>query len=228
MPMRRAVSLGGRLGAGNSFRMSFSLLEAGCAIRPTIHTPSGDEAVTVHPASVVFQQKRSMQLTQSRFDGRRFHNEKPRQHGFRELLRWLMSRQPGPWHNWIDEPAGPPPPQHSQRLRITFVNHTTFLLQLDGINLLTDPVWSERASPLSWIGPRRHRRRHPLRGPAAYRRGAAQPRSLRSHGYSHAQRLARVHRPVVYTGLGNAATLAKHRISKVVELDWWGTAASTG
>ena len=43
-------------------------------------------------------------------------------------------------------------------MRVTLVNHSTVLLQQPGSNILTDPIWSERASPLSWIGPRRRRK----------------------------------------------------------------------
>src|SRR5947209_1097001 len=42
--------------------------------------------------------------------------------------------------------------------RTTLVNHSTVLMQQRGSNILTDPVWSERASPLTWIGPRRRRK----------------------------------------------------------------------
>ncbi|HSF47038.1 MAG TPA: MBL fold metallo-hydrolase, partial [Burkholderiales bacterium] len=38
---------------------------------------------------------------------------------------------------------------------VTWVGHATVLLQMDGLNVLTDPNWSERASPLTWAGPRR-------------------------------------------------------------------------
>jgi L-ascorbate metabolism protein UlaG (beta-lactamase superfamily) len=44
-------------------------------------------------------------------------------------------------------------------LRATMVNHATVLLQHDGWNIVTDPIWSKRASPVSWAGP--HRRRAP-------------------------------------------------------------------
>ena len=44
-------------------------------------------------------------------------------------------------------------------MRVTLVNHSTVLLQEHGCNVLTDPVWSERVSPVSWAGP--HRRRAP-------------------------------------------------------------------
>ena len=40
-------------------------------------------------------------------------------------------------------------------LTLTWVGHSTFLIQIGGLNLLTDPVWSERASPVQWLGPRR-------------------------------------------------------------------------
>ncbi len=43
-------------------------------------------------------------------------------------------------------------------LRITLVNHSTVLIQQRGVNILTDPIWSERASPVSWAGPRRRRK----------------------------------------------------------------------
>lgn len=42
-------------------------------------------------------------------------------------------------------------------LRATLVNHSTVLIQQRDSNILTDPIWSERASPLLWFGPRRRR-----------------------------------------------------------------------
>ncbi len=51
------------------------------------------------------------------------------------------------------EPAYPRAP--AEEVRITWVGHSTFLLQLGGLNLLTDPVWSRRASPVQWMGPAR-------------------------------------------------------------------------
>ncbi len=40
-------------------------------------------------------------------------------------------------------------------LRITWFGHSTSLIEIDGVRVLTDPLWSERISPLSWIGPKR-------------------------------------------------------------------------
>ena len=38
---------------------------------------------------------------------------------------------------------------------VTWVGHSSFLVQLDGVNLLTDPIWSDRAGPLALLGPKR-------------------------------------------------------------------------
>lgn len=43
------------------------------------------------------------------------------------------------------------------QLRVTLINHSTVLLQQPGFHILTDPIWSERASPFAAIGPRRRR-----------------------------------------------------------------------
>ena len=47
------------------------------------------------------------------------------------------------------------PKESSEKLIVTFINHATFLIQVDGVNILTDPVWSKRTSPFSFAGPKR-------------------------------------------------------------------------
>ena len=44
------------------------------------------------------------------------------------------------------------------KIQLTWVGHSTFLIQVAGMNILTDPMWSERASPVSWAGPKREAR----------------------------------------------------------------------
>ena len=44
----------------------------------------------------------------------------------------------------------------STQPRVTWVGHSTLLVQIDGLNLLTDPHWGQRASPFSFAGPKRH------------------------------------------------------------------------
>jgi L-ascorbate metabolism protein UlaG (beta-lactamase superfamily) len=95
------------------------------------------------------------------FDGKRFYNpEAPQVPGLLDLLRWKLTSRPEPSPGFISdvEQSIPPRRVEGSGLRTTLVNHSTVLLQQRGANILTDPIWSERASPLSWIGPRRRRR----------------------------------------------------------------------
>src|SRR5262245_58631521 len=64
-----------------------------------------------------------------------------------------------PWPRSVPSIYGERPPERigAGHIRYTFINHATVLIQTDSCNILTDPIWSERCSPFSWIGPRRHR-----------------------------------------------------------------------
>ncbi len=95
------------------------------------------------------------------FDGTRFYNpDAPQAPGLLEALRWKLTSRPEPSPRFISdvEQSIPPRDVEGSGLRVTLVNHSTVLLQQRGRNILTDPIWSERASPLSWIGPRRRRK----------------------------------------------------------------------
>ncbi|MBZ5620695.1 MAG: MBL fold metallo-hydrolase [Acidobacteriia bacterium] len=95
------------------------------------------------------------------FDGKRFYNpDAPQAPGLLEVLRWKLTSRPEPWPRFISdvEQSIPPRRVEGSGLRTTLVNHSTVLLQQRGSNILTDPIWSERTSPLSWIGPRRRRK----------------------------------------------------------------------
>lgn len=94
------------------------------------------------------------------FDGKRFFNpDAPQAHGFLDVLRWKLTSRPEPSARFVSdiEPSKPPPCVEGNELRVTLINHSTLLLQQSGINILTDPIWSERASPITSIGPRRRR-----------------------------------------------------------------------
>jgi len=94
------------------------------------------------------------------FDGKRFYNpDAPQARGLLDAVRWKLTSRAEPSPRFIAgvEQSVPLRRVEGSGLRTTLVNHSTVLLQQQGSNILTDPIWSERASPLSWIGPRRRR-----------------------------------------------------------------------
>ena len=170
-------------------------------------------------------------MTSDHFDGKRFFNPGagPNLRSFREVLRWKMQPRPQPWpvHDsevpvWTSRPVEP------GQVAVTYVGQDTFLLQLPGgVNLLTDPHWSDRASPLSWFGPRRVRR-------PAIRFEDLPPIAgvMVSHNhYDHLdlptlRRLEAAHHPRFFVPLANRRWLGGP--ADVVELDWWGDSELAG
>jgi N-acyl-phosphatidylethanolamine-hydrolysing phospholipase D len=112
-------------------------------------------------------------------------------------------------------------------LRITWVGHATSLIQLPGLNILTDPVWSDRSSPVGLLGPRRFVPAIPTMD--------ALPKIdvvLISHDHydhlDHATVVALRKRfgdeTVWLTPLGYRRWFARRRVARVVERDWWESA----
>jgi N-acyl-phosphatidylethanolamine-hydrolysing phospholipase D len=105
---------------------------------------------------------------------------------------------------------------------VTWVGHSTLLVRLNGVSLLTDPQWSDRASPLSFLGPRRVM-------PPGIRFEDLPPIDLVVISHDHydhldaptVTRLWASHRPRFLVPLGLKAWLAKLGIDAVDELDWW-------
>jgi len=93
------------------------------------------------------------------FDGLRFFNT-PRadENGLKDVLRWRFEeRKRAVWPQSVKSLAPDKPPQrvYGSALRLSYIGHASFLLQLYGLNILFDPVLSERASPFAFAGPRR-------------------------------------------------------------------------
>lgn len=119
-----------------------------------------------------------------------------------------------------------PNPDHSHdpsEPAVTWINHTTFLVQLEGVTILTDPIWSERCSPIKFIGPRRL---HPP--PMALEALPRVDYVLISHDhYDHLDRttvlaLVDAHPEITWmVPLGVGRWLREWGIQKVIELDWW-------
>ena len=167
-------------------------------------------------------------------DGRFVNLEPTPDRSLREVMRWqlgsMSAGQRGAWSRWREiAPQPAPPARVTAGVRVTWVNHATALVQLAGRNLLTDPVWSTRVSPVAFAGPRR-------RHAPGIALDALPPLDavLLSHDhYDHLdvptlRALAARHRMPVLTGLGNAGRLAGAGVPRAVELDWGDSARLAG
>jgi L-ascorbate metabolism protein UlaG (beta-lactamase superfamily) len=158
------------------------------------------------------------------FDGKKFINPgNVAAKGFGDVMQWMINRKQGPWTEDLDENYGTKPDEKvHEGVKITFVNHSTFLIQANGLNILTDPVWSERTSPFQFIGPKR------MRQPGI--RFEDLPKIdyiILSHNhYDHLdigtlKNLYRDHTPKIITPLGVKSYLANNEIHSASDLDWW-------
>jgi L-ascorbate metabolism protein UlaG (beta-lactamase superfamily) len=158
------------------------------------------------------------------FNGRLFRNPSgvaPK--GLAALLKWQLQNGRKPWPKSVAASDPVPPPQRTgDEIVVTFINHSTFLIQTPSANILTDPIYSERASPVSFAGPKRVRRPG-----VPFEQLPHVDIVLISHNhYDHMdlpalRRIESKHKPLVITGLGNAKVLSSAGIQKVREIDWW-------
>lgn len=161
----------------------------------------------------------------------RFFNPGVPDNNLSQMFKWITHRQIGPWRKFThsERDFKPQARVHNNDMLVTFVNHATVLLQSKGLNILTDPVWSKRVSPLYFLGPRRHRE------PGL--RLEDLPKIdciLISHNhYDHLdlptlKRLFRRDAPAVFCPLGAGKILRKAGFQEIYELDWWQTRSWKG
>lgn len=161
------------------------------------------------------------------FDGERFHNLEPKAHkSLGDVLKWRFSRPPQ--MQWVPQPGPQMPPEivsrvHGAELRVTYINHATLLIQQHGLNILTDPLWSKRASPFEFIGPQRYH-------PPGLSLDQLPPIDLILVSHNHYDHLdlfslrqlaERFPQAQVVTGLGNGGLIGECGFPDVIELDWW-------
>jgi len=172
-----------------------------------------------------------MPLISDHFDGRRFFNpHAPQGKSRRDVCRWRRTRQREPWPEHVEDvPLTPPPHAARDQIAVTFIGHSTFLVQVGGLCVLTDPIWSDRCSPVSFAGPRRVR----PPGQSLDSLPGVDLLLVTHNHYDHMDlptlRKVRARwQPSTATGLGNAHHLAKAGIRSAVELDWWQTTDLAG
>ena len=92
------------------------------------------------------------------FNGTRFFDPEANQDkNFFDFLKWQLTKKYSPWPDKVLNLSFDCPPTRvmGSELRVSCVGHVTFLIQTHGLNILTDPVWSDRASPFRFVGPKR-------------------------------------------------------------------------
>jgi len=170
------------------------------------------------------------------FDGERFFDPHgaPPDHR-RDLLRWFLDRRlrgtKAKWPSRAPSPFAdrPPPRIEGAVCRVSYVGHASFLIQTAGLNILLDPVWSERASPFRFVGPKR------VNAPGiAFADLPPIDVVLVSHGhYDHLDlatlsRLAAAHRPRVVTPLGDDVIMRNHDPAIAAEACDWNDRVALG
>jgi len=160
------------------------------------------------------------------FDGDVFKNEvKQKTKSFFTFL-WVRLKTPwSTWPEWVESTSHELAKDSISQteLHVTHINHSTVLLQTHNYNILTDPIFSERCSPVSWAGPKRVR--HPG---LKFKTLPKIDIILISHDhYDHLdlptlEKLIERDNPYIITGLGVGRHIKKRE--KVIELDWWEAA----
>ena len=159
-------------------------------------------------------------------DGSRFYNRNGSDKGLSDISQFLWQSlwNESQWPESLANPEASEIPDRVKRgIRATYINHATILIQVDGLNILTDPIWSDRASPVTFAGPKR------IRPPGVAISDLPDiDLILISHNhYDHLDtetlkqlRQRQDKEPIIVAGLGNAALLANLGYEKAIELDW--------
>lgn len=158
------------------------------------------------------------------YDGVRFFNpgHPDTDRSLKDVLRWRFKEKSAPWPNSIPGKQVVPD-KRVEGLRATLVGHATVLIQAGSLNILTDPLWSERASPFRFMGPRR------VVDPGIHFEDLPPIDAiLLSHNhYDHLDiatlaRLHQAHQPLIVTPLGNDAVVSRAiPDARIVTGDWW-------
>lgn len=167
------------------------------------------------------------------FNGEKFLNMKwvsqsEERAGFVRILRWMLTREDNEWEMRSVTQSKPAERIEGSALTVTMINHATVLIQTEGLNIITDPIYSKRASPFSFAGP--HRFAEPG---VAFDDLPRIDAVLISHNhYDHLdlptlKRIAERDGAPIFVPLGNGDFLKEHGVANGIELDWWQTNALT-
>jgi L-ascorbate metabolism protein UlaG (beta-lactamase superfamily) len=141
-----------------------------------------------------------------------------------DLWRWRREGGRAVWPRQAPSPFQDQPPARSDAIRVTLIGHASFLIQVARINILVDPVWSDRAGPLGLLGPQRVNQP----GVAFDDLPQVDVVLITHNHYDHLdmatlRRLWRGHRPRFVAPLGNDVIIRRAaRKAEITALDWGG------
>jgi L-ascorbate metabolism protein UlaG (beta-lactamase superfamily) len=160
------------------------------------------------------------------FDGEVFFNPNGTPPGgFIDLLRWQFNGQKQKWPESYPSPfplAKPVKRVALDKIIVTYIGHASFLFQIGGLNILADPVWSERTSPVSFAGPKRV-------NPPGISFEDLPPVDIvivTHNHYDHMdmatlKKLVAAHNPLIITPLGNDVIIQKDiPAARIATMDW--------
>jgi L-ascorbate metabolism protein UlaG (beta-lactamase superfamily) len=141
--------------------------------------------------------------------------------GFGDLISWWWEREPSPWEQRSIQSISKLPPMQSSA-QVTFINHSTTAVQINDVVILTDPIWSERATPVSFVGPKR------MHQPAITmpQLGQVDAVVISHNHYDHfdlptLEQLETLYQPIFIVPIGNRHLLESIEATNIVTLDWW-------
>jgi L-ascorbate metabolism protein UlaG (beta-lactamase superfamily) len=173
--------------------------------------------------------KKSHYPVSDHYNGKTFFNPGVKiRKSFLQLMKMLRERRRKrkTWPKFVLNTATPQLANkldHTQAA-ITYVNHASHLIQLQNLNIITDPIFSKRAGPFALLGPKR------VRKPGIGLKDLPSVDVvLVSHNhYDHMdmrtlKKLNNLFKPLFIVPLGNKKYFTRRKIHKVIELDWWQT-----
>lgn len=174
--------------------------------------------------SIPLDEIESLRLSENYREGK-FQNIDPRQkkRSRKAFWKFLTGKGKAQWPEWIElDPQDFPEDQEGDFVQ--FINHSTVFIRVGGVNVLTDPIFSDRCSPVPFAGPKR------VHQPGV--KFADLPKIdvvLISHNhYDHLdlktlKALQERDKPLIVSGIGQAAFFKKQGFNQVKLLDWWDT-----
>jgi L-ascorbate metabolism protein UlaG (beta-lactamase superfamily) len=173
----------------------------------------GSRRLKGHPASDYFDGRRFRNLSEGEIAELAFTRK--------QMARRMVDGKKPEWEHRACVPTVPARRVEGDMIVTTHINHSTVLIQTQGLNILTDPIWAARPSPLPFVGPKR------FQAPGV-RLADLPPIDivLLSHNHYDHMDIATLkylhehHSPVILTPLGNSAYLSRNGIQGATDMNW--------